>query len=100
MGSFSRLGSIKTCGMVWYAMLFLNVSISRKRLWDVLERIEAFGKRLNAFRAFWERMGAFGRLDKLVSITPYVCMVCKVCSIVTKTRPLMNLKRGLLPLYR
>ena len=41
---------------------------------SALERLEAFGKYLNAFRAFLERMGAFGRL---VSIIPYgiVCMV-------------------------
>ena len=44
---------------------------------SVLERLEVFGKRLNAFRAVSERMGAFGRLGKLESILPYgmVCMV-------------------------
>ena len=46
-----------------------------------MEHFEAFVKRLNAFRALWERMEAFGRLGRLVSIIPYgiVCMVCMVC---------------------
>ena len=33
-----------------------------------LERLEAFGKSSNAFKAFGERMGAFGRLGRLGSI--------------------------------
>ena len=35
---------------------------------SVLERLEAFGKRLDAIRALWERIRALGRLRRLVSI--------------------------------
>ena len=37
----------------------------------VLELLEAFGKRFNAFRPCWELMGAFSRLGRLGSMTPY-----------------------------
>ena len=60
----------------------LNVLGAFGGVWD---RFGAFGlswgglERLNAFRALRERMGAFvrlGRLGRLVSIIPYVRMVC------------------------
>ena len=38
---------------------------------SVVERLESLWKRLNAFQAFWERMGAFSRLGRLTSIIPY-----------------------------
>ena len=41
------------------------------RFASVLERIEVIAKHLKAFRSFWERMEAFGRLGSLVSIIPY-----------------------------
>ena len=44
--------------MVWYGM-YVCKNKQKENLGtfaSVLERIEAFGKRLNAFRAFWERM--------------------------------------------
>ena len=43
---------------------------------DVMDRLEAFGKRLSAFQALRERMGAFGRIGRLVSIIPYGIYVC------------------------
>ena len=63
---------------------------------SVWERLNAFGKRLNAFRAFWERMRAFGRLGRLVSMVPYGmawhCMVwygmVSMVSIITKNKAL------------
>ena len=36
-----------------------------------MERLETLWKRSNAFRSFWERMGAFTRLGRLGSIIPY-----------------------------
>ena len=66
VGSFSRLGSIKTCRHKQKDNLVTFGS--------VLERLEMFGKRLKAFRTIWERMGAFGKLGRPVSIIPYVCM--------------------------
>ena len=38
---------------------------------SVLERLEVFWKPLNTFCVLWERMGAFGRLGRLVSIISY-----------------------------
>ena len=80
MGAFSRLGrlaSIIPYGMVWYVSKHKHKD-NLGTFGSVVERLEALWKRLNAFRAFWERMGAFGRLGRLVSIIPYVCMVCMV----------------------
>ena len=65
--------------MLWYGMYVRSISHKENlgTFGSVLDRLEACGKRLNAFRALWERMGAFGRLGRLVSIIPYgmVCMV-------------------------
>ena len=64
--------------MVWYGM-YVSKHKHKDNLGtfgSVLERLEAFGKRLNASRALWERMGAFGKPGRLVSIIPYVCLVC------------------------
>ena len=38
---------------------------------SVVEQLEASWNRLNAFQAFWERMGAFSRLGRLASTVPY-----------------------------
>ncbi len=38
----------------------------------VLEQLEVFWYRVNAFQAFWDRMGAFGSLGRLGSIIPYI----------------------------
>ena len=40
-------------------------------LGSAVERLETFWKPLIAFRAFWERMGAFSRLGRLGRIIPY-----------------------------
>ena len=68
--------------MVWHGMVRF-VSIGRKIIWvdSVLERLEAFRRPLNAFRALSERMKAFGRLGRLGKHSPiwYVCMVWYVC---------------------
>ena len=67
-------------GMVWYGMVWYVSKPKHKETLgtcgSVLERLEACRKRLNAFRTFWERMGAFSRLGMLGSIIPYgmVCM--------------------------
>ena len=73
-GVYGGMVSIIWYGMVWYG------AISKHRQKDnlktsgsVLERLEAFWRCLNAFRKFWKRMGAFGRL-RLVSLIPYVSM--------------------------
>ena len=49
--------------MVWYGMVWYGTYVSKHKHKDnlrifgsVLERLEAFGKRLNAFRALWERL--------------------------------------------
>ena len=70
MGAFSRLGrlaSIVPYGMVWYGT-YVSKHKHNENLGTfgcVLDRLEARGKRLNAFRAFPERMGAIGRLGRL-----------------------------------
>ena len=65
--------------MVWYGMgCYVNRHMHKENLGtfgSVLERHEAFGKRLIAFQALWDLMGAFGRLGRRGSIIPYVCMV-------------------------
>ena len=55
---------------------------------DLLKRLEAVGKRLNAFRPFWERMKGFGRQGRLVSMIPYVSMYLCMVSIITKNKAL------------
>ena len=58
MEAFSRLGrlgSIIAYGMVWYGM-YVSKHTHEESLGmfgGVLARLEAFGKRLKAFRAFW-----------------------------------------------
>ena len=71
-------------GMVWYGMVWYVSKHTHKdnlrQFGSVSKRLEAFGKRLIVFRAFWERVGAFSTLGRLGSIIPYgiVCMyVCK-----------------------
>ena len=63
---------------IWYGMVCNGTYVSKHKhkkslriFGSVSERLEAFGKRLNAFRALWERLGAFGTLGRLVSIIPY-----------------------------
>ena len=64
--------------MVWYDMINKHKQKDKLgTLESVLEGLEAFRKRLNVFRALWDRMGAFGKLGRLGSIIPYVCMVCE-----------------------
>ena len=80
MGAFSRLGrlgSITPYGIVRYGMLCVYVSICIKRIWERSRAfwsvlLETFRERSNAFRVFWEHMGALGRLGRLVNIIPYV----------------------------
>ena len=59
--------------MVWYGMCLSKHKHedNLRTCGSVLERLETFRKRLNAIRARWERIGAFGRLGRLVSIIPY-----------------------------
>ena len=58
--------------MVWYGTISKHrQKINLGTFGSVLERLEAFGKRSNAIKALLERIGAFGRLGKLVSIIPY-----------------------------
>ena len=90
MGAFGRLGRLgntKTFGRVWYGMYVSKHKYKNDlgTFGTVWERLEVFGKRLNAFRALCERIGAFGRLGRLGSIIPYVCMVWYVwyVSIIT-----------------
>ena len=65
-----------------------------------LERFEAFSKSLNAFRALWERMGAFGRLSRLVSIIPYGMACMYVCNIITTSKAFARLRTAALsPIY-
>ena len=54
--------------MVWYVCNKNEENLRTFR--SLLELIEAFGKHLNAIRALWERIGAFGRLGRLVIINP------------------------------
>ena len=74
-------------GMVWYGMYVgkYKHKESLGTFGSVLEFPEAFGKRLNAFRPRWERMGAVGRLGRLVSIIPdgMYRMYGMVSSIIT-----------------
>ena len=67
--------------MVWYGMVWYVSKYKRKEnlgtFGSVLERLESFWNRLNAFRAFGDLMRAFGRLGRLGTIIPYVGMVCK-----------------------
>ena len=59
--------------MIWYGV-YVSKHKPKKKLGtfgSVLERFEAFGKRSNAFTVVWERMGAFGRPGRLLSIIPY-----------------------------
>ena len=69
--------------MVWYGMVWYVSEHRHKEnlgtFGSVVERLEALWKRLDAFRALRERMGAFSRLGRLASITPYgmVWYVCK-----------------------
>ena len=58
---------------MWYGMV-KYVSKHKENLGTFgrfVERLEAFRKRSYAFRAFWERMGAFSTLGRLGSIKPY-----------------------------
>ena len=59
--------------MVWYGMCVSKHKHenSLETFGSVLELLEVFGKRLDAFRAPWERIGAFGRLGSLVIIIPH-----------------------------
>ena len=84
--------------MAWYGMHVCKHEQNHNFGTDAsaLECIEAFGKRLNTFRAFWEHMGAFGRPGRLVSIIPYVCMYGMVCSTITKNRDLEGSRSGAL----
>ena len=56
-------------------------------LCSVVERLEALWKRLNAFRAFRERVGSFGRPGRLGIIKPYgmIGMVC-MCFIISRNK--------------
>ena len=52
--------------MLWYGM-YVSKHKHEQNLGtfgSVLEFLEAVGKRLNAFRALWERIVVFGRLGK------------------------------------
>ena len=75
VGSFSRpgrLGSIKPYGMIGYVLYVCKHKQKQMGTFArVLERIEVFALRLEAFRSVLERMETFGRLGSLVSIIPY-----------------------------
>ena len=89
--------------MVWYG-IYVSKHKHKENLGtfaSVLERLEALGKHSNVFRAFWERMGAFGWRGKLVSIFPngMVCMVLYgmyVCSTMTPNKSLAQCRSGAL----
>ena len=55
--------------MVWHVNKHLHKDILGT-FDSVVECLEAFWKRLNAFRAFSERMGTFSGLGRLGSIVP------------------------------
>ena len=55
--------------MVWYVSEHKHKNLGT--FGGVLERLETLWTRFNAFRAFWERMGAFNRLGRVGSIIPY-----------------------------
>ena len=57
-------------GMLWYVSKHKHKEILGT-FSSVGERLEAFGKRLNSFRAFWERMVAVSRLGSLGTAIPY-----------------------------
>ena len=72
--------SIIPHGMVWYGTeCYVNKHMHKENLGtfaSVLERLDSFRKRLNAFQALWDLMGAFGRLGRRGGIIPYVlCIV-------------------------
>ena len=57
--------------MVWYGMVwYVSKHKHEDNFGSVVERLEALWNRLNAFRRFSERMGAFSRLGRLGSIRP------------------------------
>ena len=65
---------------------------------SVVERLEALCKRLNAFQAFWERMGSFSMLGRLASTVPYGMVwygtVCIVVSIIIKHKAFDESRSG------
>ena len=62
--------------MLWYVSKYKH-KFCLGTFGNVMERLEVFWNRLNAFRELWDRIGAFGRLGRLGIIIPYVCVVCK-----------------------
>ena len=82
-GVFGDMVSIIPSGMIWYGMVWYGMLCKHKHeehfgtFGSGLERLEMFWNCLNAFRALWDYMGAFGRLGRQRIIISYVCVVCK-----------------------
>ena len=68
-GVYGCMVSIPSYGLVRYGMVWCVSKHKHKdnlgTLGSVLECFEAYGKRLNAFRVFLVRRGAFGRPGRL-----------------------------------